>query len=262
MSRAWVVLLMLATVKAQSLTRTETEEFLLKGSIASERSVNPDFIRLTLDDGKLRHDATIQYLDTADASRRAVYRLNVATYELDKMLELNLVVPSTERSVNGRPAVMTWMAENIRTSEQDRRKANIQPPDPDLWNKQMLAVRLFDELISNTYRDIRPEFFTTTLWDNLLITRDWRIRLIDHKASFLTTTVLAHPESLTRCDRALLGKVRTLNRNAFTQKLGKFLSPSQLDGLEARRRLLVELFDNQIAVKGENAVLYDLPPER
>jgi hypothetical protein len=178
------------------------------------------------------------------------------------MLGLNLVVPSTERIVNGRPAVMTWFADNIRMSEQDRRKANIQPPDPDLWNNQMQAVRLFDELISNTYRDIRPEFLTTTLWDNLLITMDWRIRLIDHKASFLTTRELGHPQSLTRSDRAVLGKLRTLNRNAFTQKLGKFLSAAQLDGLEARRLLLVELFDKQIAAKGENAVLYDLPPDR
>ena len=53
------------------------------------------------------------------------------------MLELNLVVPSTERIVNGRLAVMTWLADNIRMSEQDRRKANVQPPDPELWNKQM-----------------------------------------------------------------------------------------------------------------------------
>ena len=123
----------------------------------------------------------------------------------------------------------------------------------------MQAARLFDELIANTYRDIRPEFFTTSLWDNLLITRDWRIWLIDHKASFLTTGVLGHPESLTQCDGAVLGKLRTLNRKTFTQKLGKFLSAAQLDGLEARRLLLVELFDRQIAVKGEDAVLYDLP---
>lgn len=262
MPRTWFLILILATARAQSLTRTQAEEFLSSSSIVSERRINRDFIRLSLDDGKLRHDATIQYLDTADASRKEAYRLNVVAYELDKMLELNLVVPSTERIVNGRPAVMTWFADNIRMSEQDRRKANVQPPDPDLWNKQMQAARLFDELIANTYRDIRPEFLTTTLWDNLLITMDWRIRLIDHKASFLTTRELAHPESLTRCDRAVLGKLRTLNRNAFTQKLGKFLSPAQLDGLEARRLLLVELFDKQIASQGENAVLYDLPPEQ
>ena len=44
------------------------------------------------------------------------------------------------------------------------------------------------------------------------------------------------------------------------QKLAKYLSPEQMDALEARRALLVKHFEEQITSKGEGAVLYDLPP--
>jgi hypothetical protein len=56
--------------------------------------------------------------------------------------------------------------------------------------------------------------------------------------------------------------LRELNQEVLQQKLGKYLTPEQLDGLEARWVLLVKHFDEQITSKGEGAVLYDLPPRR
>ena len=44
--------------------------------------------------------------------------------------------------------------------------------------------------------------------------------------------------------------------------LGKYLSSEQLDAFEVRRELLVKHFDEQIARKGEAAVLYDLSPRQ
>jgi hypothetical protein len=147
----------------------------------------------------------------------------------------------------------------------------IDPPDAESWNKQIEAVRVFDELISNPYRNIGPQRVLSTsedgpppsyAWGELLITRDWRVSLIDHTGAFRARRQLEHPDSLTRCDRALLGKLRELNKEVFQQKLMKYLSPEQLDALEFRRALLVTHFDEQIARKGEGAVLYDLPPRR
>ena len=247
---------------AQSFTRAEAETFLSKASVTANRQLYPGTTRITLDDGTRKHDATVQNLDPDNAPQGEVYGLNIAAYELDKMLELNLVVPSVERIVDGKPAVVTWWVDDRAMSEQDRRKGKIEPPDPDLWNKQMQAVRVFDELISNTYRNINPDFYTTSLWDNLLITPEWKIRLIDHKAAFRITRELEHPESLTQCDRTVLGKLRQMNKDALRQKLGKYLTPEQLDGLEARRGLLVRYFDELIAARGPGAVLYDLPPRQ
>ena len=68
--------------------------------------------------------------------------------------------------------------------------------------------------------------------------------------------------SATRCDRALLRKLRELNKDVFEQQLAKYLSAEQLDALEARRALIVKHFDDHIARRGEADVLYDLPPRR
>lgn len=126
----------------------------------------------------------------------------------------------------------------------------------------MQAVRLFDELISNMYRAVSPGHDLDASWGDLLITRDWRIWLIDHTRTFRIGKQLENPQSLTQCDRTLLGKLRGLNKEGLKAKVGKYLTPEQLDGLEARRELLVKHFDEQIARKGEGAVLYHLPPGR
>jgi hypothetical protein len=269
---SFFILLLPAAARAQEpraaasspLTRAEREEFLLKASIVSERELYPGARyswRVSLDDGKRKHDASVETEDGSTPTQRD-YRFNVAAYELDKALELNLVSPSVERTVKGKPAAVTWWVDDAAMSELRRREKKIEPPDLDSWNKQMQAVRVFDELISNLYRNVNPVHYLSTSWDNLLITRDWRIRLIDHTRTFRISKQLENPQSLTQCDRTLLGKLRELNREVLRQKLGKYLAPEQLDGLEARRELLVKHFDEQVASKGEGAVLYDLPPRR
>lgn len=255
------------------ITRAEREEFLLQAGIVSERLLPGQLYawRVSLDDGKRKHDAAVETEDGTTPTLRN-YRFNVAAYELDKALQLDLVPPSVVRTVNGRPASVTWWVDDVAMAERDRREKKIEPPDAESWNKQMQAVRVFDELISNPYRNMSPERDVSTTCDNgpppdyawgeLLITRDWRMWLIDHTGTFRICKQLEHPQSLTRCDRALLGKLRELSKEVFQQKLAKYLSPGQLDALDARRALLVKHFDEQIARKGEGAVLYDLPPRR
>ncbi len=253
----------LAQSQSSRLTRAETEEFLLKAGIVSERPRDQRQSRISLDDGKRKHDANVETEDGSTPSRRD-YRLNVAAYELDKLLELRMSPPTVERTVNRRPASVTWWVDDVAISEADRRKKKIEPPDPESWSQQMQAVRLFDELMSNPYRSMEPADAESrqSVWDELLITKAWRIWLIDHTRTFRIGKRLEHPQSLTRCDRALLGKLRELNKEAVKGKLGKYLTPEQLDALEARRELLVGHFDERIRSKGAGAVLYDLPPRQ
>jgi hypothetical protein len=90
------------------------------------------------------------------------------------------------------------------------------------------------------------------------MTMDWRIWIIDYKQAFRSNKHLEHPETLMRCDSSL----RMLNNDALRLKLGKYLSTEQIEALEVRRELIVKHFAEQIANKGESAVLYDLPPGR
>ena len=245
------------------MTRAEKEEFLSKAGIVDEgdTSTGSKFWRVTLDDGKRKHDAAIETSTSRDASQRN-YRFNVAAYELDKALDLNFVVPAVERTIKGQPAAFTWWVDDVLMNEQSRRGQKIEPPDPDRWNKQMQVVRVFDELIANAYRKVSPAFYLATMWDNLLITKEWRIWLVDHTRTFGTSRQLENPESLAQCERAMLNKLRELTRVAMKQKLEKYLDVEQLDALEARRELLIKHFAEEITLKGEGAVLYDLPPRQ
>lgn len=267
-----LLILLLPAARAQErgaapsslVTSGDKEAFLLKAPVVDEgdASAGPTkFWRVTLDDGKRKHDAAIEKSTSRDPSQRD-YRFNVAAYELDKALELNFVVPSVEREMKGHPAAFTWWVDDVLMNEQARRGQKIEPPDPDSWKKQMQAVRVFDELIANAYRDVSPALYTASIWDNLLITKEWRIWLVDHTRAFGTSRQLGNPQSLAQCDRRMLGKLRALTRDVLKQKLEKYLSPEQLDALEARRELLVRHFAERIASQGEGAVLYDLPPRR
>ena len=60
--------------------------------------------------------------------------------------------------------------------EGDRLKKKIGPPDLQRWNASMQMVRLFDQLIANTDRNL----------GNLIITNDWSIWAIDHTRAFRT----------------------------------------------------------------------------
>lgn len=67
---------------------------------------------------------------------------------------LNLAAPSVARTVNGRPASPTWWVDDVLMNEVTRRVKKIEPSDRESWDNQMHAVRVFDELIANAYRNV------------------------------------------------------------------------------------------------------------
>ena len=245
---------------ASLVTRVEREAFLTKASFANALPADDTTSwRAILDDGTRRHDASVIFADGSGPTRQN-YRFNLAAYELDKLLGLNLVPPTVERSINGRPAAVTWWLDDFAMNELERRRKKINPPDLDEWDRQVQAVRVFDELISNTYRDTAPPLYLNSVWDNLLITTTWTVWITDHTGSFRTRQQLQDPDSLVRCPRLALGRLRQLNRQRLQQALDRYLSSPQLDALEVRRALLVKHFDDRIARLGESVVLYDLSP--
>jgi hypothetical protein len=172
----------------------------------------------------------------------------MAAYELDKLLELNMVPVSVERKVGGQMAAVTWWVDDVVGTELDRKKKKMEPPDLKSWNQQMYVCRVFDQLIYNTDRNL----------GNLLITKDWKIWMIDHTRAFRRMKDLQNAKNLVQCDRRLLGKLRELNKDNLNQKLGRYLTNMEIDAILGRRDKIVKFFDEQVARKGEAAVLFDL----
>jgi hypothetical protein len=236
------------------------EQFLLTAKIVERKELGMGVTnsqRAVLDDGKLRHSAHIQTVDISKTSYQTAqgteinfrdsYKFNMAAYELDKLLELNMVPVSVERKV-GSMAAVTWWVDDTMMTELDRKKKKMEPPDQHYWNQQMYVCRVFDQLIYNTDRNL----------GNLVITKDWNIWMIDHTRAFRMMKDLKSAKDLVQCDRKLLGKLRELNNEVLTKQLGHYLNAMQIEGLLARRDKIVKFFDEQVAQKGEAAVLYDL----
>jgi len=250
-----------ATVSAPPSDCPSIENFLKKAKIGSQKDLSVGVTipsRATLTDGTFRHDASIQTVDvktpvfqggmTSEVNFRDTWEYNVAGYELAKLLKLNMVPPYVERRVSGKDASVSWWIDDAMM-EKDRYKKNLQPPDSAKWNNQMFAARVFHELIADT------DFNMT----NVLITKDWSVWLIDFSRAFRMTKTIRNPKELTKVDRTLLANLRTLDAAVVREKLGRWVGKMELDGLLARRDLIVQFFDKEIAAKGEAAVLYDFP---
>jgi hypothetical protein len=250
-----------AAAPAADLTCAEMETFLKTAKVVSQKGTSVGITapsRAMLDNGTLQHGASIQTVDikktTFEGSRgvelnfRDAWQFDVAGYELAKMLRLNMVPPYVERRVAGKDAAVSWWI-NDAMMEKDRYQKKIAPPEPGKWNEQLYAARIFHELIGDT------DFNMT----NMLITKDWRIWLIDFTRAFRWSKTINDPKQLTRADRTLLTSMRELTPGGAQQALGRWLSKGEIEGLLARRDQIVQFFDREVAAKGEHAVLYDLP---
>jgi hypothetical protein len=131
-------------------------------------------------------------------------------------------------------------------SEAERRKRKLTPPDVEAWNRVYFKMRLFDQLIFNVDRHL----------NNVLVTVDFDLRLIDHSRSFRPWTELKDTTALTRFSRALLEGLRRLEYKELRTTLGRYLLDEQILGLLARRDALLALANRLVAERGESAVLY------
>jgi len=84
--------------------------------------------------------------------------------------------------------------------------------------------------------------------------------MIDHTRAFRTYTKLENAKNLVKCDRTVLANLRLLAKPQLKAKLGQWLTGPEIDGILARRDLIVKFFDSEIRNKGESDVLFDLQP--
>ena len=245
---------------AVPFTCAEMEQFLRTAKLVRERGIPVGVTlpsRATLDNGTFRHDAAIQTVDIqatqypttrrTELNFRDTWKFNVAAYELARLLELNMVPPYVERIVRQTPASLSWWIGDAMM-ERDRLQKKITPPDLQAWNEQMYAVRLFHELVAD--RD-----FNAT---NVLITKDWRIWMIDFSRAFQLRKTLALPRDLKQTDRRLLARLIALKRDPLRKRLGRWLATFDIDAVLARRDLIVAHFEHEAAMRGEADVFHRL----
>jgi hypothetical protein len=238
-----------AAVKSiPALTDSQIEDFLRHAKVIKTKSASKGItgsIRATLTDGTLTHDAHVQTVDehsqqfqgsngTVEFDFRDSWTFNVAGYKVDRLIGMNMVPVSVERRWDYHDAAFTWWLDDVLMDEQERLKRKTEPPDVGAWNQQMQMVRVFDELIANIDRNL----------GNLMITRDWRLWPIDHTRAFRTNHELKKPANVTRAERAVIDRMKALDKDTLRREAGKYLTTFQIDAILARRDAIVKRLES------------------
>jgi hypothetical protein len=230
------------------LSDAEMEDFLLHAKVVKTKGISKGItgtVRATLTDGKITHDAHIQTIDErqqqfnganggVEFDFRDSWTFNIAGYEVDRLIGMNLVPVSVERRWNYKDAAFTWWLDDVMMDEQERLKRKQEPADVGMWNQQMQMVRVFDELIANVDRNL----------GNLIISKDWRLWPIDHTRAFRTNHELKKPANVTRADRAVVERMKALDKETLRKATSKYLTTFQIDAILARRDAIVKRLDS------------------
>jgi hypothetical protein len=238
----------------------EMEIFLLNGKILNVREAGAGVTgsqRATVTHGVLTHDVHIQTVDIAkpvfeagqhtELNFKDSYRFNIAGYRLARLIGINTVPMSVERSVNGKTAAVTWWVDDVQMNEKDRLARKTMGPNPLRTSNQIQLMRIWDELIQNRDRN----------QGNILWTSDWTMWLIDHTRAFRLGKDLMKPDDLTRIDRNFLSRLKGLTKESVANAVGDSLLKAEQEAVLSRRDRIVKLYEERAARIGDTAVLFD-----
>ncbi|HEY7616749.1 MAG TPA: hypothetical protein VH744_08100, partial [Terriglobales bacterium] len=179
---------------------------------------------------------------------RDSFKLEVAAYQLAKLLELEAIPPVAERRIQGKDgSVQVWI-ENAMT-ETMRLEKKIKPPDQRRWNQQVQMMRLFDLLVYNWDRHT----------DNIIIDQQWNLWMVDHTRTFRRETDVPYVDQIILCERKFWRRLQEVEDETIRQRLRGILYDSELNSLLKRRQKLVEYLRERIASRGEADVLFSWP---
>jgi len=236
------------------------EQFLAKAKVKTVKDIGigvtlPQKVTLELD-GVTRFAA----FKTIDEKRQGITQLGNAPpdinfqdswqteipgYVVDTIIGLGMVPATVERRINNKVGSLQWWVVSMMP-EAERAKQKLQPPDKEAWDRVVLKMRLFDALIFNVDRHA----------NNILVTHDFQLRLIDHSRSFRPQRQLRDPQLLTRFSKSLLEGLGRLELQDLRKRLNRYLSAAQINGLLQRRDAILELARTRVAELGEAAVIY------
>jgi hypothetical protein len=172
------------------------------------------------------------------------YRSEIATYELDKLLGLEMVPPTVEKRVEGTlGAAVMWAAPTKSFKEMGGTGAPTPPPMYSAqFNRELVRAKMFDNLIAN----IDPNL------GNWLVDPSWNLILVDHSRALTTDTRLVH--KMTRIDQGLWVKMQTLTEEQLKTAIGAWVGGREIRAILERRKKLGEEIAKLVKASGPDAV--------
>lgn len=240
--------------------REELEEFLKTAEIVRSKEIGEGVTKpwkLDLKMGEVEHSGCWKNPKGIQKGSLEGWQYEIAAYEMDKLLGLNLVPPTVERKFKRKKgSFQFWCGV---TSDLDRMENGIKIPESKLgnWSKQKYLARAFDCLIANEDRTQQ----------NIRYFEDWRTILIDHSRSFRSskkfTKNLVYGKNgvlavklFRQLPRVFVEKVRALTFDNIKVAVGPYLKDKEIRAILARKELLLKEIEEMVKESGENKVLY------
>lgn len=243
--------------------RAQWEEFLTSANIinyeqmwGSQAITNP--FRITLQKDAITKNALLKNIEGRLGGHWECWKFEIAAYLLDKYLELNMVPPTVERDFQGkRSSCQLWV--EYEMSLRSKMQNNVAMPTYKVfhWNRATYLQRAFDNLIANIDRHA----------GNILITKDWRMILIDHSRTFRTSKKFANeliytdkhedgPKEMKQLPRTFVDKIESLNYELIKEIVGDYVTDDEINALLARKELILKEIKRLTKKYGEDKVLY------
>ncbi len=166
------------------------------------------------------------------------YKSEIAAYELDKLLGMSMVPVTVERKYDGATGAAVMWLKPVRMWKE----AQGQQPSNNLWDNQVIRMKMFDNLIGNPDRNM----------GNLLVDPSWNLMLIDHSRAFIQDRKLRVP--MTRVDSALWERMKALTEEGLIAHMDRWLGKAEIRAMLKRRDLMQAAIDKMVAERGAAAV--------
>lgn len=237
----------------------DLEKYLKKAAIGPERipiGNRTDLYLVDLDDGKIKRKGVLRFTDKPRPQYLPAdsYKYTIAAYELDKLLELNVVPPILERQDSGKKASLQIGVESSSLDERTRQLKKMEPPDPETFHNTLDDLYVFENLV---YCSALCEYGGDNLNDILIENeKDWKVWRIDLTQAFAPYPELISNREITRCSKKLYQNLLGLEDKLIKSKVKKYLNKDEIDAVLERKKLIIEKIEGLIKEKGEEKVLF------
>ena len=158
-----------------------------------------------------------------DRGFRERYKTEIAAYELDKLLKMDMVPPTVERQIQGKAGrAQLWVEKIVDATGPGPTDAESRTH----WDAQLARMVMFDNLIDNRERNKR----------NMLRDDAWNLILLDHSRTFGLGKQLF--QKMDRIDDGHWVKIDALTRSQLDVALRAWLDAGEIDAILDRREAM------------------------
>ena len=155
------------------------------------------------------------------------YKAEIAAYQLDKLLKMDMVPPTVERQLQGNTGAAQLWVENVFGVKADESPGESSRAD---WEAQLVRMTMFDDLIGNRDRNR----------GNMLRDATWSLILLDHSRAFGAGSELPH--KLSRIDEGYWTRIESLTRDQLDAALSAWLGENEIRAiLDRRERMRIDI---------------------